>query len=167
MIICHSNQGIIPLSDLTVIGHSIFLAGPTPRDNSIVSWRPEALSILERLNYDGVVFVPEPFGQDYLYQVNWEKCGLTAASVIVFWVPRVKWVMAGLTTNVEFGRYIGSKRVLYGRPDAAESCKYLDWMYSDVTKKTHYNDLGELLEKAVVFNRKIRVTDKPSGLMIG
>ncbi len=42
---------------------SLFLAGPTPRShNPGPGWRTSqggALEILERLGYDGVVFVPE------------------------------------------------------------------------------------------------------------
>ncbi len=38
---------------------SIFLAGPTPRNKEVKSWRGEALEILQRLGFDGVVYVPE------------------------------------------------------------------------------------------------------------
>ena len=38
---------------------SIFLAGPTPRGEDAVSWRKEACNILEKLGFDGIVYVPE------------------------------------------------------------------------------------------------------------
>lgn len=38
---------------------SIFLAGPTPRDQQTPSWRIEALTILDGLGFNGIVFVPE------------------------------------------------------------------------------------------------------------
>jgi len=38
---------------------SLYLAGPTPRDPTVPSWRPQALHLLESVAYDGVVFVPE------------------------------------------------------------------------------------------------------------
>ena len=64
----------------------IFLVGPTPREISVPSWRPEALSILEHLGYDGIVLVPEPedgnWPKSFLEQVEWEHQGLEAASDI-------------------------------------------------------------------------------------
>lgn len=38
---------------------SIFLAGPTPREEKVASWRVAAVKKLEELGFDGVVFVPE------------------------------------------------------------------------------------------------------------
>lgn len=37
---------------------SIFLAGPTPRERGVVSWRPEAINLLQQFGYNGAVFVP-------------------------------------------------------------------------------------------------------------
>ena len=45
---------------------SISLCGPTPRDNSILSWRADALKILKNLNFDGTVFVPE-YSSDFKF----------------------------------------------------------------------------------------------------
>lgn len=136
-------------------GHSIFLAGPTPRKADVLSWRPEALDILKYLNYDGVVFVPEWDTNfttvDYLGQVTWERVGLTRCSKIVFWVPREMKDMPALTTNVEFGYFLAKTpdKVLYGRPESAVSCRYLDWLYSFDTSRRPFNDLGLLLKKAI------------------
>ena len=133
--------------------HSIFLAGPTPRDKKVKSWRPDALKILEDLEYDGLVFVPELEENEgdfnYLNQVEWEKWGLESCKKIVFWVPRKIPEMSAYTTNVEFGRYVDSGRAVYGRPNDAEKCDYLDWMYEGVTGDKPFDNLEETLKKAL------------------
>jgi len=116
---------------------SIFLAGPTPRNKEEVeSWRPDALSILEDKGFDGVVFVPEPrnkeFKHSYDDQVEWEEKYLNLADSIVFWVPRdiepdskgyPK--MAAFTTNVEFGTWQSSGKIVFGAPPRATKNGYL------------------------------------------
>ncbi|MBI4449485.1 NUDIX domain-containing protein [Candidatus Uhrbacteria bacterium] len=103
---------------------SIFLAGPTPRTPDVTSWRREALRVLEDLQYDGVVFVPEDqtwatFGDaQYIEQVDWEQDAMRRSDVIVFWVPRDLTTLPGFTTNVEFGLWARSGAVLFGGPDA-------------------------------------------------
>src|ERR1041385_2115205 len=91
---------------------SIFLMGPTPRDTEVRSWRPEALNLLQQLDYRGVVFMPEDrpdqdgrvrFKGDYIDQVEWEERCLNLADVILAYVPRNMDTMPGLTTNVEWG----------------------------------------------------------------
>ena len=51
----------INYSDQPVITEkkSIFLAGPTPRGENQISWRKKACEILERLNFEDIVYVPE------------------------------------------------------------------------------------------------------------
>ena len=95
----------------------IFLVGPTPREVAVPSWRPEALTVLERLGYDGLVLVPEPkdgiWPKNFVEQVEWERQGLEAASTlgcVAAWVPRELEKMPGFTTNVEFGLYVGCGR---------------------------------------------------------
>jgi Nucleoside 2-deoxyribosyltransferase like len=105
---------------LAVKHPSLFLGGPTPRSSEVPSWRPGAVDILRRLGFSGTVLVPErrdwSVKFDYYDQVEWEFEGLEACSVLAFWVPRDPPLMSGFTTNVEFGRYVGSGRVVYGRP---------------------------------------------------
>ena len=65
---------------------SIFLAGPTPRNNNAISWRKEACKYLEESGFDGVVYVPEfsnwkPL-ESYNNQVMWEREALTEATVL-------------------------------------------------------------------------------------
>jgi hypothetical protein len=132
--------------------HSIFLIGPTPRERSVASWRPEALQILDGLGYAGTVLVPEwssdltlPFAQ----QVAWEYYGTEHASVLAAWVPREMKDMPALTTNVEFGLYVKSGRLVYGRPDSAPHCGYLDYVYERETGCKPFNNLEDLLAHAI------------------
>jgi hypothetical protein len=131
---------------------SIFLAGPTPRASRVPSWRPDALRILEELGFDGDVLVPErrDWRARFAYedQVEWEYAGLQACSRIAFWVPRRLDTLPGLTTNVEFGFYLKSGRALYGRPDDAEKCRYLDWLYEKVNGRKPFTRLRDLLAAA-------------------
>jgi 8-oxo-dGTP pyrophosphatase MutT (NUDIX family) len=117
---------------------SIFLAGPTPRDLNVPSWRPYALELLEKFRYDGIVFIPEPrsgeFTSNYDDQVNWEERFLNVADCIVFWVPRdleadpdnfPRAKMPAFTTNVEFGAWADSGKIVFGAPPDAPKNSYL------------------------------------------
>lgn len=137
---------------------SIFLAGPTPRGKETVSWRVEAVKKLEELGFDGVVFVPEYSTwipkENYEDQANWEREALTESTVILFWVPRSLPDMPGFSTNVEFGYWMHSKKVIYGRPDGAPKTRYLDWLYKTDYNEEPFNNLDKLLEYAVeIINR--------------
>jgi len=98
---------------------SIFLAGPTYRISDTTpwtppSWRKEAMERLQKLGFDGDVFVPEwrdnikPADWTYSRQVNWEDDNMIKANVILFWIPRKMEDLPGLTTNVEFGMWLKS-----------------------------------------------------------
>ena len=137
---------------------SIFLAGPTPREEKVASWRVDAVKKLEELGFDGVVFVPEYSTwvpkTNYVDQANQEREALTEANVILFWIPRSLPDMPGFSTNVEFGYWLHSKKVIYGRPDGAPKTKYLDWLYKTDYNEEPFNDLDKLLEYAVeIINR--------------
>lgn len=147
MIINYSDQEVLKGTQ------SIFLAGPTPRDKEITSWRNEACKILEKLNFDGLVYIPEYSSwkpkADYVDQAMWERKALTHASIIVFWIPRKLPEMPAFTTNVEFGYWSHTNKVIYGRPDNAEKIKYLDWLYKLDYNEEPINNLEELLTKAI------------------
>ena len=117
------------LADLT--GPVLFLAGPTPRSAETPSWRPAALQELaETLNFTGTVLVPEDQSHtpyiDYDHQIEWEWEGLDAADAIVFWVPRELATMPAFTTNIEFGMYWNSGKVVLGFPPEAPKMRYLE-----------------------------------------
>ena len=107
---------------------SIFLAGPTPRSGKVKSWRLDALGILKKLNFDGCVFVPEPFGKNYQEQINWEWLALEKADCILFWIPRNLDTLPGFTTNIEFGFYASSGKAVVGMPPEAVKTKYISAM---------------------------------------
>jgi hypothetical protein len=161
MKVCYSNH---PLPDLSVNEQRIFLAGPTPRDTVTASWRPSALEILYRLGFEGNVLVPEwdtGFGKvDYMDQVEWEWAGLHN-SVRAFWVPRNLQTMPAFTTNVEFGLYLESG-IVYGRPDDAHNCRYLDWIYNRVTGLHPHHNLQDLLQQAVLVASQGYAVSPPS-----
>ena len=81
--------------------------------------------------------------------MEWEYEGLERCSVIAFWVPRVLDTLPGFTTNVEFGRYVGSGRCVYGRPDHAHKTRYLDWLYAKLTGRDPQTDLENTLRAAL------------------
>ncbi len=134
---------------------SIFLAGPTPRSEDVLSWRPQALELLKKHKFNGTVFVPENYNGKREYDVVqaaiWERKALHMANVIMFWVPRVLDTMPAFTTNVEFGYYIAKfpSHILYGRPDSAVKVRYLDWLYGMETSLKPQNNLEELVKLAI------------------
>lgn len=147
MIVNYSDQDIIKGEK------SIFLAGPTPREKDTISWRNEAIKILEELKFDGIVYVPEYSTwkpkADYTDQAMWERMGLTESTVIAFWIPRHLPDMPAFTTNVEFGYWLHSKKVVYGRPNDATKIKYLDWLYKLDYNEEPITNLKELLQVSV------------------
>jgi hypothetical protein len=142
---------------VTVWHPSIFLAGPAPRSAEVKSWRPEALDALRELRFAGTVLVPEPRDWSeklsYVDQVEWEYEGLEGCSVVAFWVPRDVQTLPGFTTNVEFGRYVGSGRCVYGRPEGAPHTKYLDWLYRKLTGRAPERSLSAVMAAAVEATR--------------
>jgi 8-oxo-dGTP pyrophosphatase MutT (NUDIX family) len=145
---------------------SLFLVGPTPRTSDVQSWRPKALQVLSQYvdnKIDLVVFIPEPrngvYSSNYLDQVEWEIQHLEMADAIFAWVPRdMKTSLKGLTTNVEFGRYIECGKLFYGRPDQADKIKYLDWLYHQITKRQAANTLEQLAEEVITYLQQLLST---------
>ena len=114
-------------------GPSVFLAGPTPRRRDVPSWRPAALAELAGTSLN--VLNPESRHderpREYHHQVEWEAAALEAADVILFWIPRDVATMPGFTTNVEFGLYVRSGKVVLGCPPDCpnpERNRYLIWL---------------------------------------
>lgn len=144
----------------SIISHdSIFLAGPSPRGNNEYDWRPEALEILKNENFSGDVYVPLPrdnkFKGDFDYdsQIEWELKYLEASKVIIFWIPRDIQNLPGFTTNVEFGMFLKSGKIVLGYPSDAPKMRYLKYvaeknnvLVSNSLKETVKFGLKKLLE---------------------
>jgi 8-oxo-dGTP pyrophosphatase MutT (NUDIX family) len=149
-----------------VITKSIFLAGPSLRpgqEDEMVSWRKEALEYLESKDFDGTIFCPETrsgkFDKDFSYdnQIEWEHKHLNMADCILFWVPRDisvdkngKLKLPAFTTNVEFGAWCNSGKVVFGCPEDLEKRKnkYLKY-YADFYKVPGGDTLEETLDAAL------------------
>jgi hypothetical protein len=110
---------------------AVFLAGPLPRSADVPSWNRDAVALLDdQWRHDGrlVVFTPElreGVLADYTGQADWEDRWMHAADVIVFWVPRDMATMPALTTNIEYGSWVSSGKVVFGAPPAAPKNEYL------------------------------------------
>lgn len=107
---------------------SIFLAGPTPRNAGVKSWRGAAVKFLSDQRFSGAVLIPEPSDGvwlgDYDGQIDWETAALERATCILFWIPREMTSMPGLTTNDEWGFWKASGKVVLGAPPEAVSVRY-------------------------------------------
>lgn len=119
---------------------SLFLAGPSARPGQdIESWRKDAIKILQDKGFDGVIFCPENRDfkfkdKDFNYddQVEWEDKYLSLCDCILFWVPRDLSIdkdgnmkLPAFTTNIEFGKYETSGKIVLGYPEDAEKMAYL------------------------------------------
>ena len=152
-------------------GKTLFLAGPTPRSNKVKSWRPEFIAILYELGFEGNVCVPEDRGEgvqvscSYFDQIEWEHFGLNNSDVIVFWVPRNLDSMPAFTTNIEFGLYITSGRVIYGRPALAPKNKYLDYLYKKETQLEPHDNMYLLVNALPPKGRSFQPSPKGEGFL--
>ena len=144
-------------NDMEIKGPSIFLAGPTSRENDFQkSWRKEMIECLEKVGFAGTVCVPEfgnmrPFQpEDWEAQVAWEEKFLTTVDVILFWVPRKSPDMLGLTTNLEFGTYFTEepRRVILAYPLDAESMQWMELRYRSHKFEEPIHDMQEAAEAA-------------------
>jgi hypothetical protein len=109
---------------------SVYLCGPTEADPR-ADWRRTAVEALTRQRPAGggvlAVLYPEPLTGTlpFAAHVEWEEIALSAADVIAFFVPRRMLDLPGLITNVKWGRFQESGRVVLGAPDDAERNGYL------------------------------------------
>lgn len=131
VVIVHANEE--PPADWDA---AVFLAGPLPRSTEVTSWNPVAIDLLRHRWRGGrlVVFTPElreGVLADYTGQIEWEHRGLHRADVILFWVPRDLVTMPALTTNIEWGTWYQSGKVVLGTPPEAPKNEYLRHLAAD------------------------------------
>ena len=121
---------------------SLYLAGPTPRDAAVPSWRPQALRLLESLAYDGVVFMPESQNgartSDYDQQMAWELEAMRRSDIILFWVPAERETLPAFTTRVEFGLQVHGGKVMLGTPEDAYKTRYMEKLAQHYQVPTHH-----------------------------
>lgn len=133
---------------------SIFLAGTTANDPKN-DWRKQAISLLEKKGYDGVVYNPDysslKVKNDYKTQLEWELRGMSDCTAAIFWIDRDLKTHPGLTTNVEFGYWLHSGKVFYGRPKTSEKCLYLDMLYELKDNKKPRENLEDLVDDVLNF----------------
>ena len=114
---------------------------------------------MKNIEFDGVIYVPEYSTpkpkEDYVDQASWEREALINATVIAFWIPRMIPDMPAFTTNVEFGYWIHSGKILYGRPNGASKIKYLDWLYITDTNRKPFNNINDLLSESILLTDKL------------
>jgi hypothetical protein len=112
---------------------TIYLAGPAPGNRSIRSWRYDALSLIAKFNFKGVVIVPEPEPEavwvDYPSMVEWEEAALEAATCVLFWIPRTGETPA-IDVNVDWGMTLRSGKVVLGYPSEALEIRRVAYMAS-------------------------------------
>lgn len=144
------------------ITKSLFLCGPSIRPSQIKeieSWRDAAIQILNDIGFDGTVFTPIPRvlkeGHVYEDQVNWEDKFLNIADCILFWVPRDlsqdskgNLKLPAFTTNVEFGFWAESGKIIFGCPEDAEKVTYLKH-YCDKFNIPIHETLTDTLRAAI------------------
>jgi hypothetical protein len=96
---------------------SIFLAGPMHRDLK-QSWRTRAIDVLAE-SFQGTVYTPEEgkYSDSWSYskQVDWEMAVMSMVDTI----------LPGLTTNIEFGEYMHSGKIVVGFPRDSDNNRYI------------------------------------------
>jgi len=149
---------------------SIFLAGPTARsrpEGDITEWRRKALSHLQIRKFDGDVFFPEPEpGRGVIgdtgteSQIKWEREHLEQATCICFWIPRELKEMPAFTTNIEWGMWCDSDKVVLGYPENAPKMGHIIHYARRLGVPMAYT-LGETLDLAMVMAQEFgRIMDQ-------
>lgn len=140
MQVVFANQPLPPAGKGGIVPNSIFLVGPTPREQGIETWRPQALAKLKAAHFTGHVFVPEDdtwgFQGDYDHQVWWEIEGLGKAAAVACWMDRRIPSMPAFTTNTEVGFLMMAKpeRMVIGTPEGAQKVRYQQTLARDIAR---------------------------------
>ena len=139
------------------INKSLFLAGPTLRPGQHgVSWRKLAIEILQILEYDGIVFVPELENEEFddesfnwETQVLWETRCLKIADNILFHLNRnIEEGILGLTTNDEWGYWKDSGKCILSIDLTADKTNYQKWWAKELKVPT-YTELFSALRHII------------------
>ena len=146
---------------------SVFLAGPTPREVSVKSWRPEFIQQLKIKGFQGTVFSPENrlLGSPYDFdkQIPWEVKGLNKADLIIYWILRELKTMPAFTTNIEFGEFMHSGKIAVGFPPESVNNRYIGkrcQMHKIPLFSTTESIISYICEKELkLINQKLKVQE--------
>lgn len=137
-----------------LIKTGVFLAGPTPREETVKTWRTEAIKIFEDLGFEGNIYIPEFREKSYydedtgIDEMKWDQEALENSKLVMFWIPRSK-DMLGLSTNVEFGYMLNKGNIVYGRPNTATRCEFLDFLYQEKLEKKPCTTLEDTIKEVI------------------
>ncbi len=109
----------------------------------------------DRPDADGKVY----YKGDYNNQVAWETEGLEKATAILTWVPRNLETMPAFTTNVEFGIWLNSGKMVFGAPPEAPKNTYLRW-HAERAGLSSSTTLPDTVDAALELLERLRA-DKP------
>ena len=135
----------------------IYLAGPTRWNKYLASWRKESIEILKMLEFNGIVYAPEyfedEFEKSYKEQAVWRKRALNTATTILFWIP--KNYPIPYNVNAEFAYWLAKRKdaFLYGRETVNSNYKermHLDWLYEEEKGCKFFDNLEDLIQEAVI-----------------
>lgn len=142
---------------------SIFLAGcslrPIQFHLDIPRWRSEFIKFLELKNIQDIpeinLIIPEyrdeiiPDNWTYSRQVSWEVSNLKKSTIICFWIERSEH-LKGLTTNIEFGEYLNSEKIVVGYPEDSLNNNYLTERLDLLSIPIH-RTLNVLVDQSIEF----------------
>lgn len=87
-------------------------------------------------------------------QYEWEDFHLRVASCILFWIPRDLKMLPGFTTNIEWGKWCGSGKVILGHPPNAPKTSWIDF---DAQRHfvTVEENLGDAVQAAIAMSERL------------
>jgi len=152
------------LQDVSEGASSVFLAGPSSRDDILeFKWRAYAVHYLRHFGFQGVIVVPEPRENDWSFKetfpteiVSWErKRLLLQVDRGVFWIPRHQIQLPGRVTNTELGFLAGmayasperfKERLVWGYPPNAWKMKSEEHWVSQTAGIAPWQNLEAMCE---------------------
>jgi nucleoside 2-deoxyribosyltransferase len=155
---------IMAQEEIELDGLSIFLAGPTPRDNYVTGWREMAIEGFKQEGFNGTLLIPELRKKgsdendalfeydrssnyfDYSGQIEWELEAMEKADIILFHINRRVQGMPGFTTNIEFGYWIAKdkSKIVLSIPDKSEKMEYIKYLANKEGIKIHKHFMDAL-----------------------